>query len=66
MAAYTTPCLGIYSSTMSRNIQSLGTRNSSGKGMGLIETINDPTDSRAKLVFITPRGRRIWERIKQV
>ena len=51
---------------MSRNIQSLGTRNSSGKGMGLIETINDPTDSRAKLLFITPRGRRIWERIKQV
>jgi DNA-binding MarR family transcriptional regulator len=58
--------LGMHSSTMSRNQQALGTRHANGKGMGLIESISDPGDTRAKLVFLTPRGRRMWERMKQV
>lgn len=57
--------LGIYSSTDSRNMQSLGTKHANGKGMGLVEIIVDPGDSRAKLVFLTPRGRRMWGRMKQ-
>jgi DNA-binding MarR family transcriptional regulator len=58
--------LGEFSSTMSRNLQMLGVRHRDGKGLGLIELRADPQDSRAKIIFVTSRGRRLWEQMQAV
>lgn len=34
-------------------------------GLDLVMTAPDPEDVRAKLVFLTPKGRRLWAGLKQ-
>lgn len=60
--------LGMHSSTTSRNIQALGLRH--GKelrpGLDLVVTEPDPTDKRAFLIFVTPKGRLLWDKLKSI
>lgn len=64
--------LGMPSSSTTRNIQALGSKPPVGSapgtkpGLGLVDVLDDPRDARAKLVFITPRGRRLWERVTNI
>jgi DNA-binding MarR family transcriptional regulator len=55
--------MGMFSSTLSRNLQVLGSRHRNGEGLGLIKLETDPKDSRGKVIFLTPRGRRLWEQM---
>lgn len=60
--------LGMVSATRSRTISRLGIQrggNRKEQGLGLIETGPDPDDPRAKIVFLTPKGRRLWAAMKQ-
>ena len=59
--------LGLVSSTRSRVIQALSVRRGGSgtlPGLDLLMTAQDPADSRALLIFLTPRGRRFWASLK--
>ncbi len=60
--------LGYSSPNCSRILQSIGMRHSKSRrpGLDLVVTAPDPDDVRAKLVFITPKGRRFWAQLKSV
>jgi len=51
--------------SLTRNIQLLGKggRTQGAGGHGLVEAIDDPTDARRKLVFLTPAGRNLVSRL---
>jgi DNA-binding MarR family transcriptional regulator len=50
--------LGVSQSSTSRNAQTLGAWHRTGKpGYGVIETVDDPRDTRRKIMFLTPKGR---------
>jgi len=53
--------LGMPSSTTSRNVQALSMRHADGTGHNLLETVPDPKDPRAKLVFLSVKGNRLWQ-----
>jgi DNA-binding MarR family transcriptional regulator len=60
--------LGLPSSTRPRVIQALSVRrggNDTLPGLDLVVTAVDPDDSRALLVFLTPKGRRLWASLKE-
>lgn len=49
---------GMSSSSASRNLAYLSKHHRLGKeGLGLIEWVENPADRRAKLLYLTPRGR---------
>jgi len=51
---------GLSQSSASRNIQTLGKWHRIGKpGYDIVETFEDPDDTRRKLMFLTPKGRRV-------
>nr|WP_052232181.1 MarR family winged helix-turn-helix transcriptional regulator [Methylobacterium sp. ZNC0032] len=51
---------GLSQSSASRNIQSLGKWHRLGKpGMDLVEAVEDPHDTRRKIVFLTKDGREL-------
>lgn len=61
--------LGFASSTRTRIIQSLGVkRGGSGAlpGLDLVTTQPDPDDSRALVIYLTPKGRRFWSSLKSI
>lgn len=50
--------LDLPSSTASRNLAALSKVHRLGKeGLGLIEWVEDPEDRRAKLIYLSPKGR---------
>jgi DNA-binding MarR family transcriptional regulator len=53
--------MGMFSSTLSRNLQVLGSRHRNGEGFIKLES--DPDDSRGKVIYLTPSGRRLWEQM---
>lgn len=60
--------LGLPSSTRTNVVNALSVKRAgSGKlaGLDLVLTAPDPDDVRAKLIFLTPRGRRLWASLKQ-
>jgi DNA-binding MarR family transcriptional regulator len=61
--------LGMGSSTRTRIIQALSVKRGGVDklpGLDLITTASDPDDSRALLLFPTPKGRRLWAALKEV
>jgi DNA-binding MarR family transcriptional regulator len=61
--------LGLASSTRTRVVQALSVRRGGDgtlPGLDLVMTAPDPDDSRALLVFLTPRGRRFWATMKNI
>ena len=59
---------GASSTNCSRVVQSIGLRHSKKlrPGLDLVVTSPDPDDVRAKLVFVTPKGRRFWSQLKSI
>ncbi|MCB1479733.1 MAG: hypothetical protein KDJ62_12860 [Rhodobiaceae bacterium] len=58
--------LGLSNSSAVRNVQALTLTSWNGKpGADAVVQIPDPSDGRAKRLALTPRGRRIWERMKR-
>jgi DNA-binding MarR family transcriptional regulator len=50
--------IGVSQSSTSRNAQTLGQWHRAGKpGYGVIETVEDPRDTRRKIMFLTAKGR---------
>ena len=48
--------------SVSRNLMSLGEWHRLGKpGLGLVETVDDPTERRRKIAFLTKKGREFVE-----
>jgi DNA-binding MarR family transcriptional regulator len=60
--------MGINSTNCTRIMQSLGMRHDKDRrpGLDLVVTAPDPGDSRARLVFVTPKGRRFWAHLKSI
>lgn len=61
--------LGLPSSTRTRVVQALSIRRGGDgtlPGLDLVMTVPDPEDTRALLVFLTPRGRRFWATLKSI
>jgi len=61
--------LGLASSTRTNVVKALSvSRAGNGKlpGLDLILTAPDPDDVRAKIVFLTPKGRRLWASLKNI
>jgi len=51
---------GLSQSGANRNIQALGARNRLGKpGLGLIEAVPDPVETRRKIMFLTAKGQKL-------
>lgn len=54
--------LDMASSTSSRSLAALSKVHRLGKpGLGLIEWVENPEDRRAKLIYLTPQGKRLVE-----
>jgi DNA-binding MarR family transcriptional regulator len=58
--------LSISSPNCSRILQSIGMRHDKQRrpGLDLVVTEPDPDDVRARLVFVTPKGRKFWSQLK--
>ncbi len=61
---------GLSSSAISRNVLALSERSwrkeangEFGPGLDLVVTASDPFDPRAKVAILTPRGRKMYERV---
>jgi DNA-binding MarR family transcriptional regulator len=59
---------GLGSPSCSRILQSIGMRHSRERrpGLDLVVTAPDPGDSRALMVFVTPKGRRFWAQLSSI
>lgn len=60
--------LGLSSPNCSRILQSIGMRHDKQRrpGLDLVVTAPDPGDVRARLVFVTPKGRKLWSQLKSI
>jgi DNA-binding MarR family transcriptional regulator len=58
--------LGINSTNCSRILQSIGKRHKKDRrpGLDLVFTQPDQDDVRARLVFVTPKGKKFWSQLK--
>lgn len=62
--------MGMYSSSTSRNVAALTYRNSPKTGpksppvLDLLIKAPDPDDTRANVLYLSPQGKRLWERMK--
>lgn len=51
---------GLSQSSASRNVQTLGKWHRIGKpGYDVVEAVDDPADTRRKIMFLTPKGRSV-------
>lgn len=61
--------MGLASSTRTKIIQGLSVRRGGDgtlPGLDLVVTIPDPDDVRARLILLTPKGRRLWASLKSI
>lgn len=57
--------LGLVKSAISFNCAMLGDYDVKGKpGYGLVYSVEDPTNRRAKIVYLTPKGKRMAQSIE--
>jgi DNA-binding MarR family transcriptional regulator len=55
---------GLSQSSSSRNIQTLGEWHRHGKpGYNLVQAVDDPVDTRRKIMFLTPKGKQVLKRL---
>jgi DNA-binding MarR family transcriptional regulator len=58
--------LGIAQSTVSRNCYKLSDKIKEKPGIGLLQSFEDPTERRRKLVRLTPRGKRVHSTLSEL
>jgi DNA-binding MarR family transcriptional regulator len=61
--------LGLPSATRTNVVNALSVRRAGANkvpGLDLVLTAPDPDDSRAKVIFLTPKGRRLWAALKHI
>ena len=58
--------LGLAQSTVSRNCYKLSDKIKEKPGIGLLQSFEDPTERRRKLVRLTPRGKRVHSTLSEL